>query len=148
MKKAKKQKNSPKLSCNLKPTIISIGIFVSLLTIIYLFGLTLGMNEFGRGLRGQLLLQNFLIPTILITSISTLLLIYLINNYVAVYLKTKSEFSIGLLIFSIALLVQALTTNPLIKILFAFKGPMGVFDLIPNIFTLIAVLVLVYLSNK
>jgi hypothetical protein len=149
MKKTKIKKNTlKKVGLGLTPSVISVGIFIIILAIIYVFGITLGMNEFGRGFRGQLLIQNFLIPTMIITSISTMLLIYLINNYVAVYLKTKSEFSIGLLIFSIALLVQALTTNPLIKLLFEFKGPMGFFDLIPSVFTLIAVIVLVYLSKK
>ena len=148
MKKTKNKKNAQKTKFDIKPLAISIGIFFIILAIIYFFGLTLGMNELGRGIRGQILLQNFLIPTMLITSISTLLLIYLITNYVSVFLKTKSEFSIGLLLFSIALLVQALTTNPLVKLLFEFKGPMGLFDLIPSIFTLIAVIALVYLSLK
>jgi hypothetical protein len=151
MKKTKKKIETKKLETkfDIKPITIAFGIFIILLAIIYFSGIVLGINEFGKGIRGQIMMQNFLFPTILITTISTLLLLYLMTNYVSVYLKTKSEFSIGLLAFSIALLVQALTANPLTQLFFGFRGPMiGILDLIPSLFTLVAVIVLVYLSSK
>lgn len=86
------------------------------------------------------------------TVISTLnitLIIFLLMNYAIMYSDTKSEFLIGLMIFSLILLFHALSSNPLIFQLFGFHAfGLGPFAMLPDIFTLIALIVLVYLTFK
>jgi len=86
---------------------------------------------------------------VIISSLTLLLLVYLLYNYLEIYNKVKSEFSLGLIIMVLALFAYAITDNPLIHLLFGFRGAgLGPFSLMPSIFALISALVLVYLSRK
>jgi hypothetical protein len=65
------------------------------------------------------------------------------------YLKTKSEFVIGLMIFSMVLLLNALTSNPLVHQIFGFYAfGLGPFAMLPDLFTLSALIVLLYLTFR
>jgi len=84
-----------------------------------------------------------------ISSINVMLLIFLLIGYIDIYRKTKSEFTIGLLIFSMTLLLYALSSNPLIHWLFGFHAfGLGPFTMLPDLFTCIALSVLLYLTFK
>ena len=84
-----------------------------------------------------------------ISSINATLLIFLLVTYVDIYRKTQSEFTIGLIIFSMVLLLYALTTNPLLQWLFGFRAAgLGPFAMLPDIFTFTALAVLLYLTIK
>ena len=69
--------------------------------------------------------------------------------YVGIYLKTKSEFTIGLVIFSTVIFLNALVSNPFVIWAFGFRAfGLGPFALLPDLFTFGALVVLLYLSAK
>ena len=84
-----------------------------------------------------------------ISSINVMLLIFLLIGYVGIYRKTKSEFTIGLLIFSITLLMYALSSNPLIHWIFGFRAfGLGPFAMLPDLFACVALFILLYFTIK
>jgi hypothetical protein len=87
--------------------------------------------------------------TTVISTINITLLLILLITYADMYVKIKSEFLIGLIIFSIVLLLNALTSNPLITQIFGFRAfGLGPFALLPELFTFAALVVLLYLTFK
>jgi len=84
-----------------------------------------------------------------ISTVNITLLVFLLMNYAIMYSDTKSEFLIGLIIFSLILLFHAISSNPLVYQLFGFHAfGLGPFAMLPDIFTLTALIVLVYLTFK
>ena len=84
-----------------------------------------------------------------ITSVNATLLIILFIIYVDIYRKTRSKFSLGLLIFTLTMLLQVLSSHPLIHQLFGYRGAgLGPFLMLPDFFTLIASVMLLYLAYK
>lgn len=93
------------------------------------------------------LLPNLLIAKTVLSLLNTILLTVLLVTYMEIYRKTKSEFSIGLIIFTITLLLYAVTSNPLIHGIAGFRGSgLGPFTILPDFFTCIASSILLYLS--
>jgi hypothetical protein len=85
----------------------------------------------------------------ILASVNSILLTILFVIYIGIYRTTRSQFSIGLLIFSIALLLYSLTSNPIIHRLAGFRvGGLGPFTMLPDLFTCIASAVLLYLSRQ
>ena len=77
------------------------------------------------------------------------LLVILLITYVGIYRKTKSEFTIGLIIFSSLLLLQSFASIPFLYRIFGFHGVwLGPFMFFPPLFIFIALLVLLYLTIK
>jgi len=94
-------------------------------------------------------IELFYTVKIAISSVNTALLVILLVMYVDIYRKTKSEFTIGLLIFSMVLLFYALSSNPLVHSTFGFRAfGLGPFAMLPDLFTFIALIVLLYLTLK
>lgn len=90
----------------------------------------------------------YTIKTVLST-INATLLIFLLIMYIGIYRKTQSEFTIGLIIFSMVLLLYALSSNPLIHWTFGFQAfGLGPFAMLPDLFTCAALAVLLYLTIK
>ena len=88
------------------------------------------------------------IKTIL-TSINATLLVLLLATYVDMYKKIQSEFTIGLIVFSLILLLYALSANPLLQWLFGYRAfGLGPFAMLPDLFTTLALAVLLYLTMK
>jgi hypothetical protein len=84
-----------------------------------------------------------------VSSVNVALLIILLIIYIDIFRKTKSEFTIGLLIFSMVLLLYALFSNPIIHWLFGFRSyGLGPFAMLPHIFTFVALTVLLYLTVR
>jgi hypothetical protein len=74
---------------------------------------------------------------------------FLLLTYVNIYRKTRSEFTIGLVIFSAVFLLNALASNPLVIWAFGFTSVgLGPFAMLPELFTCGALMVLLYLSVK
>jgi len=93
--------------------------------------------------------EFFYVAKAVISSVNAAILIFLIFTYYTIYRKTRSAFTIGLLIFAIVFLLYALASNPLIVLAFGFQMfGLGPFALLPDVFTLAALMVLVYLSFK
>lgn len=83
-----------------------------------------------------------------LSSVNAFLLITLSTIYWRVYRETGLEFSLGLVIFSFALLLYALTSNPLLVGLAGFRGSgLGPFAMLPDLFTFIASVTLLYISR-
>ncbi len=84
-----------------------------------------------------------------ISSINLTLLVFLLVTYIDIYRKTKSEFTIGLMIFAMVLLLYALSSNPLVHQIFGFRAfGLGPFAMLPDLFTLVALITLLYLTLK
>lgn len=84
-----------------------------------------------------------------VSTINATLLIFLLIMYIGIYKKTQSEFTIGLIIFSMILLLYALSSNPLVHRTFGFYAfGLGPFAMLPDLFTCVALAVLLYLTVK
>jgi hypothetical protein len=94
-------------------------------------------------------IEFFYTAKTVISSVNIVLLIFLMAMYISIYQKTRSEFTIGLIIFSAAFLMYALTSNPFVIMAFGFRlVGLGPFALLPDVFALGALAVLVYFSLK
>jgi hypothetical protein len=83
-----------------------------------------------------------------LASVNAFLLISISLIYIKVYNETGLEFSLGLVIFSFALLFYALTSNPLLVRYAGFMGSgLGPFAMLPDLFTCIASITLLYLTR-
>jgi hypothetical protein len=89
----------------------------------------------------------FYLAKTIVSFVNITLLVALLFIYANVYSKVRSRFTIGLVMITIALLLYALTSNPLLQILFGFRAEgLGPFALIPDLFATVASVVLLYLS--
>jgi hypothetical protein len=83
------------------------------------------------------------------STINVTLSIVLLLTYVNIYRKTRSEFTIGLTIFSAVFLLNALASSPLFRGAFGYRPfGLGPFTMLPDVFTFGALLVLLYLSVR
>ncbi len=94
-------------------------------------------------------IEFFYIAKTVVSTVNIALLIFLLIVYVDIYRKTRSEFTVGLIIFSVILFLYALTSNPLIMWACGFRPfGLGPFALLPDLFTFAALVVLLYISIK
>jgi hypothetical protein len=94
-------------------------------------------------------IEFFYTAQTIVSSINVVLSVFLLLTYISIYRKTLSEFTIGLIIFSMVLLLHAVTSIPLVHWIFGFREfGLGPFAMLPNLFTLGALVVLIYLSIK
>jgi hypothetical protein len=83
----------------------------------------------------------------MLSSINATLLIMLMVTYVDMYKKIPSDFTFGLIMFSLILLLYALSSNPLLQWLFGYRAfGLGPFAMLPDMFTTLALVVLLYLT--
>jgi len=94
-------------------------------------------------------IELYYIARTVFSTINIVLTVILIVNYVSIYLKTKSEFTIGLSLFAFFFLIKDLTWSPFV-IGFAGFGIFGLgpFAFLPDLFEMAALLILFYLSVK
>lgn len=84
-----------------------------------------------------------------VSTVNMTLVIILMLTYIAIYRKTKSEFTVGLIIFSTILLLYTLASNPMMQWTFGFRAfGLGPFAMLPDLFTCVALAVLLYLTVK
>jgi hypothetical protein len=94
-------------------------------------------------------IEFFYTAKTVVSTVNVALMVLLFLTYASIYRKTRSEFTVGLMIFSAVLLLNTLTSNPLLIWAFGFRPfGLGPFALLPDLFTLIALSVLLYLSVK
>jgi hypothetical protein len=94
-------------------------------------------------------LEFFYTAKTVASTINVTLLVLLLLIYANLYSKTRSEFTIGLMIFSAIFLLNALASNPIVMWIFGFRpSGLGPFAMLPDLFTLVALAVLLYLSVK
>ena len=93
--------------------------------------------------------EYFYVAFTIISTINIALLVILTLIYVNIYIKTKSNFTIGLIIFALVFLVENLTSSPLITSLYGFRAyGLGPFEFLPGLFEFFALSILLYLSIK
>ena len=84
-----------------------------------------------------------------VSVVNVALSIILLVVYVNIFRKTQSEFTIGLIIFSAVLLLQAFVSIPLLHGAFGFYDfGLGPFVLLPDLFTCLALAVLLFLTFR
>jgi hypothetical protein len=94
-------------------------------------------------------IELFYIVRTMISAVNITLLVVLIVTYGSIYVKTRSEFTIGLLIFAIVFLMKDIASNPFVIGAFGFRlYGLGPFALLPDLFEFAALSVLLYLSVK
>jgi len=83
------------------------------------------------------------------STINIVLTAIIIVTYADIYVKTKSPFTIGLLLFAILFLIKDISLSPFVIGWFQFTIlGLGPFAMLPDIFETAALLVLFYLSVK
>ena len=91
----------------------------------------------------------YLTITTVISSVNVTLIIILLIAHIDIYRKTKSEFTIGLIVFTLTMLLHAIFSIPLMPMVLGFHAVgLGPFILFPNLFTSFALIVLLYLTFK
>jgi hypothetical protein len=94
-------------------------------------------------------IELYYVARTVFSTINIVLLIALIINYISIFLKTKSEFTIGLILFAIFFLIKDITWSPFVIGVFGFGlFGLGPFAFLPDLFELIGLSVLLYLSIK
>jgi len=92
-------------------------------------------------------IQLFYTIEAVFSTINIALAIVLFLVYVSIYRKTRSEFTIGLTIFSLVFLLNAVVSNPFFRGFFGYRPfGLGPFTMLPDLFTFGALIVLLYLS--
>jgi hypothetical protein len=85
----------------------------------------------------------------MLSTVNATLLVFLLVAYIDIYKKLQSEFTIGLILFSLILLLYAISSNPLLQWLFGYRAfGLGPFAMLPDLFTSLALAVLLYLTMK
>ncbi len=107
------------------------------------------VSGMGRGM-GQGM-QSFELVTelrLFLSTFNVLLLLVLAWSYLLVYRDLPNRFTFSLLLFTVALLLYAVASNPAIHLLFGFRGgpTLGPFAFLPDLFAAVAVTVLLYQS--
>jgi hypothetical protein len=94
-------------------------------------------------------IQLFYSIQAIVSTINVTLAIFLLATYISIYEKTKSEFTIGLALFSGIFLLNAIASNPFVISAFGYRPiGLGPFAMLSDLFTLVALAVLLYLSVK
>ncbi len=92
-------------------------------------------------------LTLMLILKTVISFVNMALILLMLAIYLDLYRKIKTNFTAGLLLLIIVLLLNALTSNPLVFLRFGFPvAGIGIGFIIPDLLTTIALTVLFYLS--
>ena len=93
--------------------------------------------------------ELFYILKTVFSTLNVTLLVFLLMTYLLMYIREKLEFTLWLAIISTALLLNALTSNPFVQWIFGFRAfGLGPFAMLPDIFTLIVLTILLYLTMK
>lgn len=83
--------------------------------------------------------------------INLAILIFLINSFIKRYAEVKSEFTLGFLLFSLALFFRTLFSSPILRLVFLGEETHSVVDpyrLIADIFEFVALSIFLYISTR
>ena len=99
--------------------------------------------------RLRVLIPIYFTAKAIINSISSILILSLVVIHIGIYRRTGAKFSLGLVVFSTALLLYTIMANPLVHGVLGFRrigfGPLLI---VPDLLTLFASAVLIYLSRQ
>jgi hypothetical protein len=153
MEKAEKRASQVKYDMSKKPKILIILVALVALSLLSAFWAVTNLSEPPPGVSRFPIfpgdIEPFYIIGTVISTINVTLLIILLIMYVQIYRKTRSEFTIGLIIFSAVLLLYALASSPIVRSIFGFRAVgLGPFAMLPDLFTCVALVILLYLTVK
>lgn len=95
----------------------------------------------------RVLMDIYLKVKTMISLVNVVLIISLMSIYYGIYRQIKSNFTMGLILVMLVLLMYAFTSNPLIHVAFGYQAQgLGPFAMVPDIFTTFALGVLLYIS--
>ncbi len=125
--------------------LLSAGIFALLLAGIWFGAHVLDLYE-----SSYQPIYNPIILTVQIALalISSLLLIILLAEYLKNLLRFKTRFTLAFVILAITLMAYSITSNPIFFSYFGHESMQGPFAIIPSIFTIVAVIALLYLDTQ
>jgi hypothetical protein len=93
--------------------------------------------------------EYFYVAFTIISTVNIALLVMVLLTYINIYNKTRSPFTIGLIIFALAFLHKDISSHPFVTGLFSFRAyGLGPFAFLPGLFECAALSVLLYLSIK
>lgn len=94
-------------------------------------------------------LELYYIIRSVLSTVNIAILVFLIATYATLYTKTRSVFTVGLLIFASMFLIKDVLSSPYVVGAFRFQlTGLGPFALIEPLLELLALSVLLYLSLK
>ncbi len=132
-------------SQNLRAVLFAIGVFVALILILWLFSQVFGLTASHHTVAHNTFYFQL---AIILSTLSIILLVYLLFSYIKIYLSAPTNFTLGLLLLIATLLAHAITSSPLFYSTLGF-GPMnGPFSFIPLIFTTLSAAILIYLTRQ
>ena len=85
---------------------------------------------------------------VFLSTFNVLVILALVWSYLSIYRDLPNRFTASLLLVTGALLLYALASNPVVHLLFGYRGASGLgpFAFLPDLFAAIAVTVLLYQS--
>ena len=93
--------------------------------------------------------EYFYLAFTVISTVNIVLLVIVLLTYISIYTKTRSPFTVGLIVFASAFLLKDLASHPFVAGLFNFRAyGLGPFAFLPGLFELTALSVLLYLSLR
>lgn len=124
---------------------------VAAVAILLAIALTFLFTRFyvGPRLDRQGQLAFLLSAKLFVSTFNVVVLVALVATYVSIYRDIPNQFTLSLLLFCLALLLYALTSNPLLHVFFGFRGgvQLGLFTFLPDLFAAAAVVALLYQSH-
>jgi len=85
-----------------------------------------------------------------LATFNAILLMALVWSYLTLYRDLPNRFTLSLILFSLALLLYSLASNPVVHALFGYptEPNLGPFTFLPDAFAAVAVVVLLYQSYQ
>ncbi len=107
------------------------------------------LNEWGHVPPPPGDIELFYTAKTVVSTVNVALVMILLLMYIDIYQKTKSDFTVGLIMFSMILLLYTLASNPIMQWAFGYRAfGLGPFAMLPDLFACVALSVLLYLSLK
>jgi hypothetical protein len=132
------------------PGLLKTGAVVGIASIVSgVIAFTVGLPDLGFPPHAPPVgIESVLRIKLFVTTLNVVVLLTLLWNYIAVYRDLPNRFTLSLLLITVALLLYAVSSNPLLPILLGFRHgtTLGPFVFIPDLFASIAVIVLLYQS--
>lgn len=110
---------------------------------------TTGIPAIGLPIHGTPLdIETVIQVKLFVTTLNAIVLLAILWNYLRVYRDLPNRFTLSLLLFTVALLLYAVSSNPLLPIILGFRHgtTLGPFMFLPDLFASIASIVLLYQS--
>ena len=103
----------------------------------------------GARLDRQPELAFLLSARLFVSTFNVVVLLALVATYLSIYRDIPNQFTLSLLLFCVALLLYALSSNPIVHVFLGFRGgaQLGLFTFLPDLFAGVAVVALLYQSH-